>query len=456
MLEAAIFHNYDLRGVWGKEWDKVGAEKIARAAAAHFKPKKVALARDMRLSSEEIFSAFCRSFVSLGVEVWDYGLVSTDISYFISGKWRPDLTIMITASHNPPEYNGLKITLPGGESISLATGFAAIKELALSGKLPLDAQVKGRVLLKDAYPEYVKAVLSLAETEKIRPLKIVVDAGNGMAGKVLPRVFADLPVKVVPLYFDLDGSFPHHLANPLLPEALETLKKRVLAEKADLGVGFDGDGDRMVLLDERGEVFSGTIMTAILAEHFLKKNPGRAVCYNAICGRVVSETIRRWKGVPVRTPVGYSIIKKIMREKKAIFAGEHSCHFFFPSLYYADSGTAALLLCLQVISQSGQPASRLRKKFSCYFQSGEINFTVADKEEVMRVVEEKFVRGEGKIDHLDGVTISFADWWFNLRSSNTQPVLRLNIEAERKEILEEKKRFLLNLLAARGAKRSFE
>jgi len=456
MLEPSIFHQYDIRGIWGKEWDAEGAARLARALAAHFQPQKVAVGRDMRLSSSGIFEAMSQALVNLGIEVWDYGLISTDISYFISGRWQPDLTLMITASHNPPEYNGLKVTLPGGESVSLATGLAAVKEKILSNNLPKDSQNKGKILPQDAYEEFVRAVVSLTQADKIKPLKLVVDAGNGMAGKVLPRVMADLRCQIVPLYFELDGSFPHHLPNPLLPEGTAELKKRVWQEKADLGAAFDGDGDRMVLVDEKGEVFSGTIMTAMLAEHFLRQKPGRVVCYNALCGRIVPEVIKKAGGIPLRTPVGYSVVKKIMRQKKAIFAGEHSYHFFFPDLYYADSGITALLASLRLLSESGQKASELRERYDRYFQSGEINFQVADQQKLLAEVEKEFSTPEAKIDHLDGVTINFPHWWFNLRPSNTQPVLRLNVEADEKQLLRQKQKLLVEFITAHGGKRSFD
>ncbi len=451
MLSDSIFHSYDLRGIWPCEWDKKGVEQIAKAIVKHFSPRTIAIGRDMRLSSAEIFSVLAENFIQSGVEVWDLGLVSTDISYFTSGFLRPDLTLMITASHNPPEYNGLKITLPGGESISFETGFEAVKNLARQDLvLP---KKRGRIVKKNLYPQYIKAVLSIAKIAKIKPLKIVVDAGNGMAGKVFPQVAKHLPIKYYPLYFELDGRFPHHLANPLLPEAVAVLKKAVISQKADLGVGFDGDGDRVVLIDEQGVLFSGTIITAMLAESILKDNPGRVVCYNAICGRVVPKIIKENNGIPLRTPVGYSLIKQIMREKNAVFAGEHSYHFFFPQLYFADSGIMALIKSLQLISQSGQKASEIRKKYDLYPQSGEINFQVEDKEGMMKKVEKKFSQGAAAVDHLDGVSLWFTDWWFNLRPSNTEPLLRLNIEADNAWLLAEKEKILLQFISEKGGKR---
>jgi phosphomannomutase len=456
MLSEGIFKSYDIRGIWGEEWDQEGVQRIALAMTRFFKPKTVAIGRDMRLSSEEIFSTMSRTLAELGIQVWDLGLISTDISYFISGKWRPDLTIMITASHNPPEYNGLKYTLPGGKSISFETGGEQIKELALSSRLPVSGQNGGEVIAKDPYPDYIKALLALIDLDKIKPFKIVVDAGNGMAGKVLPQVLQHLPVKVVPMYFELDGSFPNHLANPLLPEAVDGLKRRVLEDGADLGFGFDGDGDRMVMVDEKGELFSGSAMTAMMAEYFLKKNPGRAVCYNAVVGRIAPEVIRKNKGIPIRTPVGYSIIKATMRKKEAIFAGEHSYHFFFPKLYFADSGTAALLVCLQIISQSNRTASKVRQQFDIYPRSGEINFQVKDKEKMMELVERQFAKRAESVDHLDGVSIWHKSWWASIRASGTQPLLRLNVEADNEKILQEKTRQLVEFIEKHGGKRNYE
>jgi phosphomannomutase len=454
MLNNSIFHSYDIRGEWNKEWDSPGVEDLSRAIVKSYSPKTIAIGRDMRLSSDEIFSTFRDTFVKYGIEVWDLGQISTDISYFVSGSLQPDLTIMITASHNPPEYNGMKITLPGGESMSYESGFSQLQALVEKGKMQLSEIPGGKVIEKDVYLDYVKAVLSLVNPAEIKPLKMVVDAGNGMAGKVLPKVFEGLNVEYVPMFFELDGSFPNHLANPLLPEAVESLREKVLEEQADLGVGFDGDGDRMVLMDEAGQVLSGTVMTAMLASTILSDNPERAVCYNAICGRVVPQTIVKEGGKPVRTPVGYSIIKKIMRENEAVFAGEHSYHFFFPKLYFADSGMTALAISLELLSKQGFALSEVRKKYDIYPQSGEINFQVEDKQGVMRQVEENYKKMAKSIDHLDGSSVWFDSWWFNLRPSNTEPLLRLNIEADDKDILDKQQAELINLIESMGGNKA--
>jgi phosphomannomutase len=454
MLNNSIFHSYDIRGEWNKEWDFQGVEDLARAIIKKYSPKTVAIGRDMRLSSGEIFSAFTDTFFKYGVEIWDLDQISTDISYFVSGKFKPDLTIMITASHNPPEYNGLKITLPGGESLSYESGFSQLQKLAKDEAIQLPEEKQGKIIKKDVYPDYTDSVLSLINKKNVKPLKIVVDAGNGMAGKVLPRVFQNLNVQFIPLFFELDGSFPNHLANPLLPEAVVSLREKVLEEKAYLGAGFDGDGDRMVLMDETGRVLSGTVMTAMLASTILSDNPDRVVCYNAICGRVVPQTILEKGGRPIRTPVGYSIIKKIMREKEAVFAGEHSYHFFFPKLYFADSGMTALAISLELLSKQGIALSEIRKKYDIYPQSGEINFQAEDKQRVMEKVEEKFKGTAKSIDHLDGLSVWFDDWWFNLRPSNTESFLRLNIEADNKDVLDKQQAELINLIESIGGKKA--
>ncbi len=454
MLNNSIFHSYDIRGEWNKEWDSRGVEDLGKAIVKNYFPKTIAIGRDMRLSSDEIFSTFKDTFIKYGIEVWDLGQISTDISYFVSGSLKPDLTIMITASHNPPQYNGMKITLPGGDSISYESGFSQLQKLAEDNNFDLREKEGGKIIEKDVYPDYIKSVLSLVNKDKIKPLKIVVDAGNGMAGKVLPKVFENLSVEYIPMFFKLDGSFPNHLANPLLPEAVESLRKKVLEEQTDLGVGFDGDGDRMVLMDETGQVLSGTVMTAMLASTILSDNLGRTVCYNAICGRVVPQTIIKEGGKPIRTPVGYSIIKKIMRENEAVFAGEHSYHFFFPKLYFADSGMTALAISLELLSKQDIALSEVRKKYDVYPQSGEINFQVDDKQRVMKQVEEKFKDTAKTIDNLDGSSVWFDDWWFNLRPSNTEPLLRLNIEADDANILVGHQTELIDLIQSMGGNKA--
>jgi phosphomannomutase len=432
---AGLFKSYDIRGIAPEELTPELAYRIGRAIVLELGVDAVAVGRDMRVTGPLLSSSLIDGIRDQGADVTDVGLVSTDALYFAVGKYGFPAGVMITASHNPPEYNGFKLCREGARAVSFEEGIKQIRDRALSDDFPPLAENRGDLIEKDVIPAYAEHCLSMVEVSAIKPLKIAIDAGNGMAGKTVPVVFKSLPVEVIPLYFELDGTFPNHPANPIEPENIRDLQKAVLDNECDLGIAFDGDADRMFLIDEQGRAIGGDMVTAMVAIALLRKHPGSAICYNLICSRSVPETIEEHGGRPIRTPVGHSLIKKIMRDEDAIFGGEHSGHFYFRDNWYADSGLIAALTVLQLISDEGKPLSEVIGPIDTRFRSGEINTRVADAKQVMADVEKRYAAEGATIDHLDGVTIGFPDWWFNLRASNTEPLLRLNAEAETPELL---------------------
>lgn len=440
---AEIFKAYDVRGVYPQELNPEIAYKIGRALVVYLKAKQVVVGRDMRVSSPALASAIIDGILDQGADVCDIGLVSTDCLYFAVGKSGYDAGVMVTASHNPPEYNGFKLCRQEARPLSMDQGIGEIRDLVLRDQFP-DPPSPGTLHAKEILDDFADHVLSMIDTESIRPLKVVVDAGNGMAGKVVPAVFGRLPLQLVPLYFELDGRFPNHLANPLEPENVVDLRRAVLEHKADLGIAFDGDADRMFILDEHGRFVGGDMITALVAKSLLRKHPGAAIVYNLICSRAVPETIEREGGKPIRSRVGHSFIKAKMREHDAIFGGEHSGHFYFRDNWYADSGIIAALTVIELLSKEGVTMSEALKPLDKYYRSGEINSEVADQQAVLRRLESRF--SDGQIDYLDGLTVSYPDWWFNVRPSNTQPLLRLNVEANDPALLEEKTQEVLAVI----------
>jgi phosphomannomutase len=427
-----IFKAYDVRGLVPAELSTRVAREIGRALVAVLKPDEVAVGRDMRVSGAAITGALIDGIRDGGADVSDLGLISTDALYFAVGKYRYPAGVMVTASHNPPEYNGLKICREDARALSLSSGLAEIRDLILSGQVPPAATngARGTVQHRDILDAYAEHMLSMVNAGAIRRLKIAIDAGNGMAGLTVPKVFARLPVEVVPLYFELDGTFPNHLANPIEPENVRALQQVVIDQKCDLGAAFDGDADRVFLIDENGQFVGGDMVTAMVSVKMLERAPGATIVYNLICSRSVPETIIRLGGRPVRSRVGHSYIKETMRAEDAIFGGEHSGHFYFRDNWYADSGMLALLTVLELISEARQPLSQILAPLDSRARSGEINTEVADPGAVMAAVERAYAASGADIDHLDGVTVNFPEWWFNLRSSNTQPLLRLNVEVD--------------------------
>ncbi|MBA3792176.1 MAG: phosphomannomutase/phosphoglucomutase [Rubrobacter sp.] len=448
MIDKSIFKAYDIRGVYPDTLDEDLARDIGRAYVNHLglSGSRVVVARDMRLSGETLEKAFIEGVTEAGADVLDLGLVSTDALYFAVGHLEEPGGAMVTASHNPKEYNGFKLCREDAIALSLDEGIGQIRDLILSGKTPGAVEFPGSVEEGEISEDYAEHCLSFIETEGLRPLKIVVDAGNGMAGKMLPPVFEKLPFEYVPMYFELDGDFPNHPPSPIEPENTEALRERVVAESADFGVAFDGDADRVFVIDEKGEVVSGDLLAALVAKSVLEKKPGETIVYSAVCSKALPELIRREGGVPVRTKAGHSIIKPQMRKHDAAFGGEHSGHFYFRDNYFADSGIIAMLTVAELVSNQEKPVSELLSPIDPYVRSGEINSEVEDQETVMQKVEEFYTERGADVDHLDGLTIEFDDWWFSLRPSNTEPLLRLNVEAENSETMQQKRDELLGLI----------
>jgi phosphomannomutase len=425
----SIVKAYDIRGVVPDSLDEGVAEAVGAAFVTVTGAAAIVTLHDMRSSSEPLAAAFGRGAAAAGADVLAGGLGSTDMLYYASG----DLGVpgaMITASHNPAQYNGIKLCRAGAKPIGIESGLKDIKDLA---ERPLVSAPKpGTVTRIDLLPGYVNHLRKLVDITGIRPLKVVVDAGNGMAGHTVPTVFDGLPLTLIPLYFELDGTFPNHEANPLDPANLRDLQRAVLDARADLGLAFDGDADRCFVVDERGEIVSPSAITALIAARELAHEPGAAIIHNLITSRAVPEIIAEHGGVPVRTRVGHSFIKATMAERDAVFGGEHSGHFYFRDFWFADSGMLAALHVLAALgSQSGVSLSQLLAGYSRYVASGEINSEVADAAAATALVKEAFASRPGvSTDELDGLTVSAPTWWFNLRPSNTEPLLRLNAEAE--------------------------
>ena len=437
-VDPEIFHAYDVRGIYGENLTDDVAYRIGRAAAQYLQVPEIAVGRDMRLSSPQLAAAMIRGITDQGVNAIDLGMTTTDGLYFAVGKFNFPAGVMITASHNPAQYNGMKFCRAQAFPISLESGLSDIRDLAVSGKFAEPAS-KGQVIKRDITDDYVKHALSFVDVSRIRPLKVVIDAGNGMAGLIMPKVFQHLPCELVPLYFELDGNFPHHPASPIEPENMVDVQKKVREVGADLGAAFDGDADRMFPVDEHGDLVDGSKVIAAVSNSLLQKFPGSTILYNLIVSKSVPELINKLGGKAIRTRVGHSYIKAEMRQNNAIFGGEHSGHFYFRDNWFADSGLIALLILLELVSVENKPLSEILKPLDHGFRSGEINSTIADAQGKMHALEEHFGKNAKSVDHLDGVTLDFGDWWFNVRPSNTEPLLRLNLEANSRELMEQKR-----------------
>jgi phosphomannomutase len=425
---ASIFKAYDIRGVVPDQLDESAAEAIGAAFARVTGAGTIVTMHDMRTTSGPLADAFGRGAASQGAGVVAGGLGSTDELYYASGDLGAP-GAMITASHNPARYNGIKLCRAGARPVGEQTGLRQIKEYAERGLDP--ASVPGTVTPRDMLSGYAEHLRKLVDISAIRPLTVAVDAGNGMAGHTVPKVFEGLPVTLVPLYFELDGTFPNHEANPIDPANLVDLQRAVVQHGADIGLAFDGDADRCFVVDERGQVVSPSVLTALIATRELARDPGSAVIHNLITSRAVPEIIAEAGGVPVRTRVGHSFIKAKMAECGAVFGGEHSGHFYFRDFWFADSGLLAALHTLAALGEQRLPLSELLARYSRYHASGEINSDVADQAASTEKVRRAFAGRPGvSTDGLDGLTVSTSTWWFNVRPSNTEPLLRLNVEAD--------------------------
>ncbi len=431
MLEN-IIKAYDIRGLVKNEITPDFSFSLGVAFAKFLEierePATIVVGEDMRASSAPLAAAFSDGATSQGMDVIRIGLASTDMLYFASGKLNLP-GIMFTASHNPAKYNGMKLCKSGAKPIGQESGLLTIRKFIEDG-VPISNRPVGSVKSQDLLSEYVDYLLARfpKKTFKKRKLKVVIDAGNGMAGFTAPAVMKHLNIDLIPMYFELDGNFPNHEANPIESENLKDLQKKVKKEKADIGLAFDGDADRCFLIDEKGDLVNPSALTALIAVRELKSKPGSTIIYNLISSKAVAEVITENKGVGLRSRVGHSYIKSLMAESGAIFGGEHSGHFYFADFWWADSGMLAALYALAELMDSNKPLSNLLKPYNRYFSSGEINSKVKDVAKSIKAVEEKY-QGKYQLDHLDGLTVTADSWWFNLRPSNTEPLLRLNVEA---------------------------
>jgi phosphomannomutase len=423
-----IFKAYDIRGVVPDELDEQIAESVGAAFVRLTGAPSIVTVHDMRTSSQPLAGAFARGAVSQGADVIESGLGSTDMLYYASGSLGMP-GAMITASHNPARYNGIKLCREGARPVGAETGLTELRDAAAQG-LPPYHGTPGVIVQRDLLSGYAAHLKKLVDLSAIRPLKVAVDAGNGMAGHTVPKVFEGLPLTVVPLYFELDGTFPNHEANPIEPANLRDLQRGVIDAGADIGLAFDGDADRCFVVDERGHIVSPSVLTALIAVRELAREPGAAVIHNLITSRAVPEIITEHGGTPVRTRVGHSFIKARMAETGAVFGGEHSGHFYFRDFWYADSGMLAALHVLAALGEQQAPLSEILAGYGRYVATGELNSEVQDQAAATERVRAEFASRPGiTADGLDGLTITGDGWWFNLRPSNTEPLLRLNLEA---------------------------
>jgi phosphomannomutase len=449
VLDPKVFKAYDVRGIYPDELDEAGAEAIGCAYVDQFEPRRMAVGRDMRLSSPAMQEAFMRGAASAGADVVDLGLVGTEMVYFAVGSLGLEGGAMVTASHNPKEYTGMKLVRRGALPVGGESGLLDVRDRAMaaadtSGTRFLTCP-EGTVERYDIWPAYVERVLSFVEVDAIKPLKVVIDTANGMAGAMLPPVLERLPVETVRCHFEPDGTFPNHEPNPLLPENREFIVRKTLEESADLGVAFDGDADRCFFVDDTGEFVPGDFVTALFAESVLEKEPGAKVIYDVRASRAVPDTIERAGGVALVNRVGHAFIKARMRKEDAAFAGEVSGHYYFRDFSQADSGVIPFLLMLELISKRGRRLSEILAALrSRYFITGELNTPVPDVALKLQELKERY--SDGRVSHLDGISVDYDDWHFNVRPSNTEPLLRLNLEATSEELMERKRDEVLEVI----------
>jgi phosphomannomutase len=437
VLDPNAFRAYDVRGVYGAELDEDGAYRIGRAFVEQFEPARIAVGRDMRVSSPSMAAAVREGAADGGAEVLDLGLVGTEMVYFAVGGLKLDGGIAVTASHNPKQYTGMKIVRQGALPVGGESGLLDVRDRALRGEWRTAR--RGEIRSEDIWESFVERVLSFVDVSALRPLRVVIDAANGMAGAMLPPVLERLPmVEVVRCYFEPDGTFPNHEPNPLLPENREFIIRKTREERADFGVAYDGDADRCFFVDDTGEFVPGDFTTALFAEMILAKEPGANVIYDVRASWAVPEAIERAGGVPLVNRVGHAFIKARMREVDAVFAGEVSAHYYFRDFSQADSGTVPFLLMCELVSRHGKLSTALEPFRTRYFITGEINTPVRDVPAKLRELEQRF-GAEGTVSHLDGLSVEAGDWHFNVRPSNTEPLLRLNLEARSQAQMEQKR-----------------
>lgn len=453
IMNSKLFKTYDIRALSPQELDGDAAYRIGQALVKFTKAKTVVVGQDMRETTGMLFESLARGINSMGADVIDIGLVTTPMLYYATAEYDlHDAGVMITASHNPKEYNGLKLCYGDALPIGGESGMWDIRDLALAG--PYEGKAQGRIVQTDIRTSYLDKVLGMIDAKRFRDLNVVVDTANGMEGAIISDIFERLPsCTMAGLFIDLDGNFPNHEANPLKEETLDALKKRIGELHADVGFAFDGDGDRVGLVDEKGENVRGDLITALLAPRLIAREPGATVMYDVRESMVVAEEVMKAGGQPVMCRVGHGLIKPQMRQENAIFAGELSNHFYFRDVYGAESSDLVMLMVLELLSETGQPLSELVAPLKRYSHSGEINFEVGDKEAVMTKLEQVYGHEAAEITRIDGLRLDFRNevepdknWWFSVRASNTEPLLRLNLEAKNDEIMQAKKEELIALI----------
>jgi phosphomannomutase len=447
MINPNIFKSYDIRGIYPSELNDEAAFDVGKSFIKHTGAKKVVLCYDARNSAPALFKALSGGIKAEGADVYGIGQAPTECLYFAVGNYDFDAGIMITASHNPKEYNGLKMITKIGNDIKMVRGMdllSVIKDSSFVASPVRGAEAGKEIIKKDIWQDYINYILSFTDLSEIVPLKIIVDASSGVGGLVISKIKDKLPVEIIPLNFEPDGNFPSHSPNPLEAGSADKISETVKREKADFGIMFDGDADRMFLVDEAGQLVKADATLLLMAKYFLEKNPGVAIAYNAICSKAVPEFIKQWGGKPIRTKVGFINVREGLLQNNGIMGGELSGHYCFRDNYYMDSGMISFLTLLQIISKDGRNVSEIIKELSPYVKSPELNFKVEDKDMVLEKVKQKY--SDGKQDFLDGVTVEYKDWWFNVRPSNTEPLLRLTIETDTQELLAEKQKELTELI----------
>ncbi len=445
MINKSIFKSYDIRGIYPTELNEDVAYKIGRAFVKYTGSKNVVVGYDARLSCLSLLKALASGILAEGAQITSIGQLPTEALYFALANYNFDSGIMITASHNPKDYNGFKMIKNDGKDLTIIRGVDLLS-LIEDGESIISSELE--ITKLDVLGDYINYVFKYFDITKIKPFKVVIDASNGVAGLVISKIKDKLPIEIIDLNFEPDGNFPNHAPNPLEPGSSNQIEKEIKKQKADFGFMFDGDADRIFLVDEEGKLVPADIVLLLLAKYFLLKIPGAGIAYNAICSKVVPEFIKKWGGIPIRTKVGFVNVREGLIKNNGVMGGELSGHYCFKDYFYMDSGMMAFLILLQVISEdpstngSGQvrKVSEIIKELSIYFKSAELNFEIEDKDKVLEKIKEKYI--DGKQDFLDGITVEYKNWWFNVRPSNTEPLLRLTIEADTESMLESKKKEL--------------
>jgi phosphomannomutase len=447
-INTSIFKAYDVRGLYPSEVNEDAARSIGRGFVSYLEAKRIAVSRDMRLSSPSVAAAFIDGARAQGADVVDYGMMGTDMMYFAVARDRHDGGAMITASHNPKEYNGIKMVRREAFPLSGEAGINDIRDMITSGSLPPGALVRGTLSTMDVIDDYVKHVMSFIDPSIVKPFNVVLDAGSGIAGMVAPRLFERLPCRLTTLCFEVDGTFPNHEANPLIEENRQDITAEVIRQKADIGIAWDGDADRCFFIDGTGEFIAGDFITALLAEAFLIKNPGETIIYDVRASYAVKDVVAKYGGKALMNRVGHAFIKARMREDNAVFGGEVTGHYYFRDNFYADNGFIPALMILDLMSKKGQSLHELLKPLrEKYFISGEINTKVANMDIAAKKIEELKKRyADGNPYDLDGISAEYPDWHFNVRQSNTEPLLRLNLEGLTPEIMEKRRDEVLAII----------